>query len=126
ARFVTQRPEDEAGAVGAGVGVPLPVLGVADRARLLVGGADERSHAVIAPDGVEGRTLELRLLRRLGLGLDAVDLRAAVGRVLGLFVAPGRGAEAASVMAATLAPSARRLRRSRGLVSALQPLRDGL
>src|SRR5262245_29176311 len=40
--------------------------------------------------------------------------------------APGRGAEAASVMRRTLAGSAARVGHSRGLVSALEPLRDGL
>src|SRR5437762_2682633 len=42
------------------------------------------------------------------------------------FSCPGRGAEAASVMRATLAPSHRRACRPRALVSALQSLRDGL
>ena len=81
ARLVAERFQDEARAVGRGVRVALAVLGVADRAGLLVGGADEDLHALVALHHLERGSLALRLDRRARLRLGAVDLLLFVRRV---------------------------------------------
>src|SRR5207237_624404 len=58
-RVVPERLQDETRAVGRGVGVPLAVFGVSDRAGLLIGRADVRDHAAVA-----------EVERGLALGVD--------------------------------------------------------
>src|SRR5919204_455256 len=84
-RVVPERLEDEARAVRGGVGVALAMLGVADRAGLLVRRTDEDLHALVVLHDVERRPLALRLDRGAGLRLGAVDLPLLVwrGRVIG-------------------------------------------
>src|SRR5207237_1843395 len=79
--IVAKRLQDEASAVGRGVRVALAVLGVADRAGLLVGGADEDLYALVALHHLERGSLALRLDRRARLRLGAVDLLLFVRRV---------------------------------------------
>src|SRR5206468_11971658 len=81
ASLVAEGAEDEARAVGARVRVPLAVLGVADRARLLVRGADKGPHALVGLDDLERGPLTLRLDGRLRLRLGAVDLLLLVRRL---------------------------------------------
>src|SRR5436190_916031 len=59
----------------------LTVLGVADRAGLLVGGADEDLHALVALHHLERGSLALGLDRRARLRLRAVDLLLFIRRV---------------------------------------------
>src|SRR5438105_5196072 len=57
------------------------MLGVSDRAGLLIGGVDEALHALIALHHFERRALALRLDRRARLRLGAVDLLLFIRRV---------------------------------------------
>src|SRR2546430_7999785 len=81
ARIVAERLEDEPGSVGRRVRVSFAMLGVSDGPGLLIGGADEDLHALVALHHFERWALAFRLDRCARLCLGAVNLLLLIRRV---------------------------------------------